>query len=215
MSDDIFEQTVATYRRIEGAEGFVAKELRHQDGQRDVTTYSMLDGLEVGGAKVLDIGCGFGRDVAELRRRGAEAYGCDVSPALLAMAERDVGPYFAEYDVRRGDVLPFGGRFDLVWCCAVLVHVPRDELPRFVNMVWDGVCDGGCAIVISKQGEGQSVARNLGENLPRVMVLYRPEEIAALWTALGGEVEVMAPDLSVTAYGDSVFGVRLRKRRES
>ncbi|PZP40214.1 MAG: hypothetical protein DI585_01670 [Pseudomonas fluorescens] len=212
MSDDIFEQTIATYRRVEGAEGFVAKELRHQGGSRDVTSYSMLEGVVLDGKRVLDIGCGFGRDVAELRRRGAEAYGCDVSPALLAMAQRDVGPYFVECNVRQGDVLPFGGGFDLIWCCALLVHIPRPELRDVMKRMWNGLREGGSAIVISKQGEGQSVARNLGEDLPRVMVMYRPEELVDVWTAWGGEIEVFKPDLSVTPYGDSLFGVRLRKR---
>ncbi len=211
MTGDIFDQTVASYRDVRGAEAFVAKELRNKESARDQTSYSLLEGMVLDGLRVLDIGCGFGRDVAAFRQRGAEAYGCDVSPPLLEHAVREVGPYFTEYDFRRGDMLPFGGIFDVIWCCAVLVHVPRVELGVFTQRVWDGLANGGRAIFISKQGEGDEVSRNLGEDLPRVMVFYRAEEVVAEWQALGGTVELAKPDLSITAYGDAMFGVVLRK----
>jgi SAM-dependent methyltransferase len=208
---DIFDETVASYRDEAGAAAFIAKEVRHKEGNRDATAYSMLDGLDLAGVRALDVGCGFGRDVGELRRRGAVAFGCDVSPPLLAEAEKAFGPYFTEYDLRSGAPLPFGGGFDLIWCCAVLVHVPRAELRVFFGRLWDGLAVGGRLVLITKQGEGQTVARNLGEALPRVMVMYAVEEILAVLRELGAVVEMEVPDLSVTAYGEAVLGVRVRK----
>ncbi len=43
---------------------------------------------ELSGRFVLDLGCGGGETTLELARRGAEALGVDVSPDLLALAER-------------------------------------------------------------------------------------------------------------------------------
>src|SRR3989442_12939005 len=51
------------------------------------------------GACILDVGCGAGRDLKELARRGLEPVGLDYSPALAAKAETHSGR-----PVRVGDV---------------------------------------------------------------------------------------------------------------
>lgn len=207
---DIFDTTVATYRDEAGAAAFVAKELPH-DAARSASVYSLLDGLDISGWRVLDVGCGFGRDVGEFRRRGAEAYGCDVSPALLDKADERVKPYLKEYDWRSGESLPFGGGFDLIWCCAVLVHVPRAELIVFLRRLWDGLKAGGRLALYTKCGKGEQVVRNLGENLPRVMVFYTVEDITSIFNQLGAEIEMASGDFATTALGDALLVVRVRK----
>jgi len=68
-------------------------------------------GLRVG--RALDAGCGTGRAFEPLLRRGWEIVGCDVSPAMLAQAERKFGVAvpLSTADLRK---LPLLGRFDLV-----------------------------------------------------------------------------------------------------
>jgi ubiquinone/menaquinone biosynthesis C-methylase UbiE len=51
------------------------------------------------GAAVADIGCGTGRAVAELARRGAQAIGVDLDPAMLAAARGR----FPDLDLRAAD----------------------------------------------------------------------------------------------------------------
>lgn len=43
---------------------------------------------DVSGKRILDLGCGDGTSTFELARRGAEAIGVDISPDLIAMAEK-------------------------------------------------------------------------------------------------------------------------------
>jgi SAM-dependent methyltransferase len=69
-----------------------------------------------GGERVLDLACGIGRHSLELRRRGFEVVGVDISADLLAMAERtaleqglDVS--FAQADLRQLDLTD---EFDIV-----------------------------------------------------------------------------------------------------
>jgi SAM-dependent methyltransferase len=69
-----------------------------------------------GGERVLDLACGSGRHSLELRRRGFEVVGADISPELLEIARAeaaaqnlDVG--FVEADLRE---LDFEQEFDLV-----------------------------------------------------------------------------------------------------
>jgi SAM-dependent methyltransferase len=58
------------------------------------------------GATVVDVGCGTGRAVDELARRGARAIGVDLDPAMLATARSR----FPDIDVRDADAtsLPLG-----------------------------------------------------------------------------------------------------------
>jgi SAM-dependent methyltransferase len=65
------------------------------------------------GARVLDVGCGPGRHVHELARRGFDAHGVDISERFVELA-RSGGPGSFE----RGDVrtLSYDGEFDAVIC---------------------------------------------------------------------------------------------------
>jgi ubiquinone/menaquinone biosynthesis C-methylase UbiE len=62
---------------------------------------SLLDG------RVLDVGCGTGRLVAELARRGVDVAGVDPSPEMLAAARRNA-PDGVELELAPAEQLPFG-----------------------------------------------------------------------------------------------------------
>ena len=69
-----------------------------------------------GDERVLDLACGAGRHSLELRRRGFEVVGGDISPELLEIARRDAAEQgleveFAEADLRE---LSFEAEFDIV-----------------------------------------------------------------------------------------------------
>jgi SAM-dependent methyltransferase len=82
------------------------------------------------GGRVLDIGCGSGRDLAELHKLGFQPYGLDGTPQLVELAQllhpelkgRVAQALLPDFDV------PFGGEFDGVVCCAVLMHIDSTEL---------------------------------------------------------------------------------------
>jgi SAM-dependent methyltransferase len=83
------------------------------------------------GARVLDVGCGKGRDVVALLDMGFEAYGVEPNDAMRAQAlardprlrDRIAAAALPEL------ALPFGGGFDAVTCSAVLMHVTSAVLP--------------------------------------------------------------------------------------
>jgi SAM-dependent methyltransferase len=69
-----------------------------------------------GGERVLDLACGIGRHAMELRRRGFEVVGIDISAELLEIAERDAAEQglevaFVEADLR---LLDYEDEFDIV-----------------------------------------------------------------------------------------------------
>jgi SAM-dependent methyltransferase len=82
------------------------------------------------GARILDVGCGMGRDLAVLLSMGFDAHGVEPN---AAMRERAIviHPALAGRiaDASLPDIgLPFGGGFDGIVCSAVLMHVPTDAL---------------------------------------------------------------------------------------
>jgi SAM-dependent methyltransferase len=83
------------------------------------------------GARVLDVGCGMGRDVVALLDMGFDAYGVEPNDAMRKQAlARD--PRLRE---RVGAAAlpalgrPFGGGFDAIVCSAVLMHLSSGALP--------------------------------------------------------------------------------------
>jgi SAM-dependent methyltransferase len=93
---------------------------------------------DVTGRRILDAGCGSGPLLAELRERGAEVSGFDLSPGMLDLARRRV----PEADLRVADLaapLPYAdAEFDDVIISLVLHHLedwapPLAELRRILK----------------------------------------------------------------------------------
>jgi SAM-dependent methyltransferase len=69
-----------------------------------------------GGERILDLACGTGRHSRELRRRGFEVVGVDISAELLEMAERETAEQSLDISFVQADLreLDFEDEFDLV-----------------------------------------------------------------------------------------------------
>jgi SAM-dependent methyltransferase len=69
-----------------------------------------------GGERVLDMACGSGRHLLELRRRGFSVVGADISPDLIEIARRDAAGEDLDVDFALSDLrdLDFDPEFDLV-----------------------------------------------------------------------------------------------------
>ena len=81
--------------------------------------------------RILDFGCGPGRDLVVVRARGHEAIGLEGSPPLAAMAREHSGCEVWEQDFL-ALVLP-ADFFDGIFANASLFHVPSRELPRVLR----------------------------------------------------------------------------------
>lgn len=78
--------------------------------------------------RILDLGCGPGRDLVAFTRLGHVAIGLEGSGALAAMARAHSGCEVWQQDFLRFELPP--ASFDGVFANASLQHVPRQELPR-------------------------------------------------------------------------------------
>ncbi len=107
------------------------------------------------GGRILDAGCGSGRDALAFRQRGHVVEAFDASPELAALASAHAG-----IPVRvRGflDMAEDGsGRngFDAIWACASLLHVAAADQPRAWAGLWRALKPGGVVYASYKLGNG-------------------------------------------------------------
>ncbi len=85
--------------------------------------------------KILDAGCGTGRDLAYLENLSAELYGVDLSEGMLNLAKNKLkNTSLIKADIRK---LPFPDNFfDGVLSIASLVHLPHKEKAKAINEFW-------------------------------------------------------------------------------
>ncbi len=95
--------------------------------------------------RILDIGCGSGRDMAYLKRLGKDVYGIDGTLALVEQAQL-LHPELSgciSCGAVPGAPIPFGGAFDGVLCSAVLMHIPLDQQRNAVSFIKRCLRPGG------------------------------------------------------------------------
>lgn len=115
---------------------------------------AVIDGwAPLPGARVLDFGCGIGRVAEAMAERGAHVTGIDISPAMIAEAERRAGGR-ERIDYRSGDVDALaglaGGGFDLVLAADSLPYlVAAGTAARFVAAAARLLRPGGRLIVFN------------------------------------------------------------------
>ncbi|GEM_PF-407571 len=77
---------------------------------------------------LLDAGCAMGLLVEEMRRRGVEAFGIDISEYAISQVHPDVKPYCWVGSVAE----PFPQSYDVIVCIEVLEHMPREDAERAI-----------------------------------------------------------------------------------
>jgi len=128
-----------------------SRDLRAQFGDIDVYLFDqLLRGRLDGRRRVLDAGCGAGRNLPYLLANGFDVYAIDEDPAAIAATKKlaaGLAPKLPLDNIRQGalHVLPWpDGRMDAVICSAVL-HFARDRthFERMLDEMWRVLARGG------------------------------------------------------------------------
>jgi SAM-dependent methyltransferase len=77
-------------------------------------------------ARILDVGSGSGRDTKYFLNHGYIVDAIDPSPSLAALSSEYTGVQTQVLDALSLDEFE---RYDGIWACASLLHIPRSELP--------------------------------------------------------------------------------------
>ncbi len=128
--------------------------------------------------RILDLGCGPGRDLKAFTVLGHVATGVEGSARFAAMARAYSGCVVWQQDFLQLDLPP--GHFDGVFANAVLFHVPAQELPRVLRQLQTTLKPGG--VLFSSNPRGRNDA---GWNGGRYGVFHDLEVWRGRMTAAG------------------------------
>ena len=103
--------------------------------------------------RILDLGCGPGRDLAAFRDLGHHAIGLEGSPQFAAMAREHSGCEVWEQDFLALS-LP-AAHFNGIFANASLFHVPRQELPRVLGELHAALKPEGVLFASNPRGNNE------------------------------------------------------------
>lgn len=141
--------TLADYARR--AEQFRAGTKDHDVSQNLQELLRHLEGRPP--LRILDLGCGPGRDLKSLRELGHAPVGLEGLPRFAAMAREASGCEVLEQDFLRLD-LP-AAAFDGIFANASLFHVPAQELPRVLQELRAALKPRGVLFCSNPHGDNQ------------------------------------------------------------
>ncbi len=104
--------------------------------------------------KILDAGCGSGRDALAFLQAGYRVDAFDASPAMAHLASKHLG---LGVGVLRFEDMDMDHEYDGIWACASLLHVSPDELPGVFKRLHQALKTGGILYASFKQGAGRQV----------------------------------------------------------
>ncbi len=128
--------------------------------------------------RILDFGCGPGRDLRTFSALGHQATGLDGCPRFVEMARADSGCEVWQQDFLALDLPP--EHFDGIFANAVLFHIPSEALPRVLRQLHATLKPGGVLFSSNPRGENQE-----GWNGDRYGAYYDLANWRALLTRAG------------------------------
>jgi SAM-dependent methyltransferase len=147
--EEITRITLGHYDR--GADSFWEGTRDHDVGQNIAALIDAIPGP--GPHRILDLGCGPGRDLQRLRELGHEPVGLDGAPEFVRMARAHSGCEVWLQNFLCLD-LPEAS-FDGIFANASLFHVPTRELPRVLRELFAALRPGGALFSSNPRGSGE------------------------------------------------------------
>jgi SAM-dependent methyltransferase len=129
-------------------------------------------------AKVLEIGCGDGRDAAEIVKRANWYIGFDISKSMIELAEQHVPD--ADFEVADAVHYNYPPDMDIVFAFASLLHIKNDDMGRVMNKVADSLRVGGIFYLSLKHAPQYTPTIKEDQHGRRLFYLYSEDEIQSI-----------------------------------
>jgi 2-polyprenyl-3-methyl-5-hydroxy-6-metoxy-1,4-benzoquinol methylase len=136
------------------------------------------------GARILDAGCGSGRDSKIFINKGYKVVSFDSSAELTKLASNYIGKQVKLMDFSQ---LGETDTYDGVWCCASLLHIPQDQLLSPILLFKNVLKSKGIMYFSFKYGKEEYIKNNryftdMNENRMEKLIDKIPDlEIVKTW----------------------------------
>lgn len=127
------------------------------------------------GGKILDLGCGSGRDSLFFKELGYNVTAVDGSSEMCIQAEKNIGQAVINMTF---DKLSFESEFDGIWACASLLHVPSKDIRDVLVKIEKALKSGGYFYFSVKYGNYE------GEREGRYYTDYTEQSVETLFAAV-------------------------------
>lgn len=104
------------------------------------------------GGKILDAGCGSGRDSLYFIKHGYKVVSIDASEEMVRLSSKLTGQQTL---LMKFEDVDFKDEFDGIWACASLLHVPKAKIKSVMTKLVQALKENGVFYGSFKYGEGE------------------------------------------------------------
>jgi 2-polyprenyl-3-methyl-5-hydroxy-6-metoxy-1,4-benzoquinol methylase len=104
------------------------------------------------GGKILDAGCGSGRDSLYFIKHGYKVVSIDASEEMVRLSSKLTGQQTL---LMKFEDVDFKDEFDGIWACASLLHVPKAKIKSVMTKLAQALKENGIFFGSFKYGEGE------------------------------------------------------------
>ena len=158
------------------------------------------------GSRILDVGCGSGRDMLWFKERGFRPTGFERSPGLTELARKNTRCDVKEGDFESYDFSQFS--FDAIVLAGSLVHVSHEKMERVFTKIIQGLCPHGWILLTLKQGTGTR-----SDSHGRVFYLWQDKALREFFTNKGFHIAEVFQQPSAVGTGEIWLGYVLQNKQ--
>ena len=127
-------------------------------------------------ARILDVGCGSGKDVQYFIDYGFQAVGIDASENMIREAKKKVAD--GDFKIMNLFSLDFPKEsFDAAWVLDTVSFIDKADMPKFLSSIYDVLKSNAVIFISARQGVGETEIEyeKLGNSKINIAFFYQEE----------------------------------------
>lgn len=133
--------------------------------------------------RIVEVGCGTGRDMAWFEAQSLSVTGLDLSTGMLAYARDQVHGGLCAMNMCN---LGFrDAYFDGAWCCASLLHLPKDQAPNALREIYRVMKPNGMLVLSIQEGDTEGWEEGYAFGVERYFARYQVAEMKKMLSENG------------------------------
>jgi ubiquinone/menaquinone biosynthesis C-methylase UbiE len=180
-TQELLTRTVATYEKI------AQEYCNYHFNIEEIKLLANFFIQHLPGKKVLDVGCGPGRDSLYFSNHNLDVIGIDMASNFIKLASKQVNnAKFIQMDMRN---LTFEEDFfDGLWVCASFLHIPKQEAKTTLTQFRKVLKSNGLIYISVKMGVEEKMLVNNKYKKERFFAFYTKEELENVIISCGFQI---------------------------